>query len=62
MAADEIPACAVQLGDVSRATHTVYYTRTGEICPGASETAGHADDVDGLIHILPFATESAHAI
>jgi hypothetical protein len=52
----------VQLGDAPAAGDPVHNTGAEEIGPRAAESAGHVDDADGFLHILPLATSAPYAI
>jgi hypothetical protein len=60
--AQETPPRLVQLGDTPAAGGPVHDAGADEIWPSSAEAAGHADDADGLVHILPIAAADAHAI
>ena len=62
MPAQEIAPRPVQLGDAPAAGDPVHHAGTDEIWPRAAEAAGHADDADGLVDVLPLAAADAHAI
>lgn len=52
MPAEKIAPRPMQLGNAPSADNSVHRTRADEIRSRATEPAGHADDPDGLIHVL----------
>src|SRR5205823_7860237 len=62
MPAQEIAPRSVQFGDAPAAGDPVHNARADEIRPRTAEAAGHADNADGLGHVLPFAAADTHAI
>ena len=62
MAAKEISAWSVQLGDAPPAGEAVHDARADEVGPRSAESARHANNADGLHHVLPFAAANPHAI
>ena len=62
MPAHEISPRPVQFGDAPAASGPVHHAGADEIGPNSAEAAGHADDADGLVDVLPLAAADAHAI
>src|SRR5271166_3416399 len=62
MPAQKIAPRPVQLGDAPAAGGPVHDAGADEIGPSSAEAAGHADDADGLVDVLPLAAADAHAI
>jgi hypothetical protein len=62
MSTEEVAARAVELGDAAPAGDAVHHPRTDEVRPGAAQPTGHADDADGLVHLLPLAAGDTDAV